>query len=92
MWTRYYIVGIVALMIGLQFRAVDSFVLTQRASTFIEQKVRTSGVQTESPYASVLMTAGPVPKKTLTPPRWMGWALLSVGGVMMLHGVSSRRS
>ncbi len=91
MGQRIFILGVLALLIGIQLRGVESFVLTQKASTFIEQKVRQTRADQADPYGSLLMTAGPVPKKTIRPPRWLGWAMLSVGAVLVLHGLTSRR-
>ncbi len=88
---RYFIVGVLALLIGIQLRGVESFVLTQKASTFIENKVRQTQMDGADPYGSLLMTAGPVPKKTIQPPRWLGWAMLSAGAVLVLHGLTTRR-
>ena len=87
---RFLIVGIILLLMGIQFRAVDSFVLTQKATTFIHERARNSGFQTANPYDfdSLLLTAGPVSKKKITPPRWAGWALISVGAVLTLHGLT----
>jgi len=88
---RFFIAGILALLLGMQLRGVESFVLTQKASTFVETKVRQARFQSSNPYDSLLLTSGPVPQKTVRPPRWLGWALLSVGAVLVLHGVTVRR-
>ncbi len=86
---RFFTIGVVLLLLGLQVRMVDTFVLTPKASHFVETKIKNVG-QASNPYAydSVLLTAGPTPKKSITPPRWMGLALISVGAVLVFHGVS----
>jgi hypothetical protein len=80
------------MLIGLQLRAVDSFVLTQEASNFIAEKQRQAQLSNANPYdyQPVLLSAGPVPKRVVRPNRWLGWALLSVGAVMCLHGSTIR--
>ena len=91
---RFFAIGIVCVLMGLQMRTVESFVLTPKASQFIEHNMRSSGLKPEAAsydYESILKTAGPVPKKTITPPRWLGWALISVGAVLTLHGLTLRR-
>ena len=91
MGQRFFIAGVLALVIGFQLRSVDSFVLTPRASAAIEKNVRRSQLRTTNPYDSVMMTGIPTTRKTVRPPRWMGWALLSVGAVLVLHGATVRR-
>ena len=88
---RCVVLGIVLLVVGVQLRYVESFVLTQKASEFIESNVKQAGFQHEETYDTFLLTAGPASKKTVTPPRWLGWALMSVGGVMLLHGATIQR-
>ncbi len=91
MGSRIFIVGVVALLLGVQLRAVDSVVLTHRASVAIDSKMKQSRLQTNSPYDTLRMTAGPTPKKTIHPPRWLGWAMLSVGAVLVFHGLTIRK-
>ena len=97
---RYLVWGLVILLLGLQFRAVESFVLTQKASHFVEHNLSSEKLLSmEDPYSyrtksykdtSLLMASGPVTPKRMTPPRWLGWALISVGAVLLFHGVSNR--
>lgn len=93
MGQRIFAIGVVLLLLGLQLRAVDSYVLSPKATRFIHEKTRDSGFRTANdPYNfdSYLMAAGPVAKKTITPPRWLGWAAISVGAVLALHGMTLR--
>ena len=93
MSTRFFIFGFLMLLIGVQLRMVDSFVLTPRASQFVERNMRQVSVRPDDPYDlnSVLLSAGPTPKRTITPPNWLGWAFLSVGGVLLLHAVTIQK-
>jgi hypothetical protein len=90
---RFFIAGTLLLLIGVQLRFVDSFVLTPKASQFVEEKMRGTGLGGTSrsyDYDSLLLSAGPRPTKTVRPPRWLGWAALSVGAVLVLHGLTIR--
>ena len=91
---RVFAFGIVLMLMGLQMRMVESFVLTPKASQFVERNMAGAGLRTRTAmydYESILMSSGPTPKKTITPPRWLGWALISVGAVLTLHGLTLRR-
>ena len=92
MGQRILILGVILLFVGIQFRMVDSFVLTHKATTFLHENVHKSGFRAADPYNfdTLLLSAGPIAKKTITPPRWAGWALLSVGAVLSLHGMTLR--
>ena len=85
---HYFLLGLVILFAGLQFRMVESFVLNEDTTRFVSEKLGSSTEQ-----ASVGMfdafTGGNSPvKKSLKPPVWVGWALVSVGSVLILHALS----
>jgi hypothetical protein len=94
---RYFMVGVILLLLGLQLRVVNSFVLTAKASEFIETKIKSAGLKEDNgfgstnSYDSLLYSSGPFPQKTVAPPRWIGFALLSVGGVLVIHGLTLGR-
>jgi hypothetical protein len=83
-----YLAGIIVLLLGLQFRMVESVVLTEQATKFVAEKFESGDLATTAPnwFAQAL----PV-KKTVTPPKWLGWSLLSIGGVLVLHSLAMRR-
>ncbi len=95
---RFFIIGTLLVLIGVQLRVVDSFVLTPKATEFVEHRIRNSGLQkpaiarsTTYDYDSLLLSSGPRTSRRIQPPRWMGWAALSAGGVLMFHGLTLRK-
>jgi hypothetical protein len=34
---------------------------------------------------------GAGPKKVVQPPEWLGWCLMSIGGVLVLHSLAMRK-
>lgn len=88
---QYFMVGTVLLLLGIQFRFIDSVVLNEKSSRFIAQKM---GNRTEATAAQVLNTTGlgaATPRKTIKPPQWIGWALIAGGAVLILHSLALRR-
>ena len=86
-------IGIVLLILGVQFRMVDTFVLNQETSQFVASRMKQSAIRSEgASFDSLLLSTGPVPRKQLTHPRWFGWAFVSAGAVLLLHGLSARKS
>lgn len=88
---QYFMIGVVLLALGIQFRMVDSVTLTQEASQFISKRfIDKKAEQGDLPTAFVAVaeqTQG-VQKQTLKPPQWLGWALISMGSVLILHSLA----
>ena len=88
---HFFLVGLVLLYVGLQFRFVETFVLNDKASKFIAQKLGTGetglnirqAAQGLFPVASASSAT-----RSVTPPEWIGWALLSIGSVLVLHALA----
>jgi hypothetical protein len=38
--------------------------------------------------AQFLPSVGPTPLREFKPPQWLGWALMSVGSVLVLHSLA----
>lgn len=84
---RYFMLGVILLLLGLQFRLVDSFVLNETSTRALHKVMKTKTVDANSMATNVFMQTAPSPKKTLRPPRWLGFVLLTAGGIMALHAL-----
>ena len=84
---RLLIAGIVILLLGVQFRRVDTYTFNEPASNFIQQRLAKVNTDTTTSYTSDdiysnFSTSGSL--KTFSPPRWMGLKFISIGAVMIL--------
>lgn len=86
---QYFFIGVVILMIGAQLRMVSSYTLTHEATKFLAHRTQTSA----SDHALLALGSdmGAGPQKTIQPPEWIGWCLMSVGGVLILHSLAMRK-
>ena len=86
---QFFMAGMIVLLLGLQFRVVESFVLSEPVSQFVNERLE----GTQSSGSSLLSSsAGFVGgRRTVSPPNWIGWALISVGGVLILHSFAMPR-
>ncbi len=88
---RYFLLGILLILLGIQFRMVDSFVLNESATRALARITKTGPVADSSGMTSMMMFVYPTPKKRIEPPRWLGLAMLAVGSVISLHALSIPR-
>ena len=85
---HYFFLGLLVLFLGIQFRTVDALVLNEKSTNFIADKLGRSPVEQGNPLRQFFPAAGPLPRKTIRPPQWLGWCLMSVGGVLILHSLA----
>ena len=86
---QYFFLGVVVLLIGLQFRMVSSYILTDEATRFLAERTKRSEVS--ATLVSFTSDMGTLPNKVINPPEWLGWCLISVGSVLVLHSLAMKK-
>ncbi len=85
---QYFFLGLVILFMGLQFRMVSSYVLTNEATRFLAERTQSS--PTQNVAISFASNLGEVSRKVIRPPDWLGWCMISVGSVLILHSFAMK--
>jgi hypothetical protein len=85
---QFFFLGLVVLLIGLQVRCVSSYVLNGKTTQFLAERTGNG----PSPVAASFMSmSGSGPQKVIEPPEWLGWCLMSVGAVLVLHSLAMKK-
>jgi hypothetical protein len=92
---QYFLAGLVTVMLGIQLRLVETFVLNDRASQFIARRMQQIKGQQVVASAGELPTlfasSTPVVRERVHPPQWIGWSLASVGSVLVLYSLALKK-
>jgi hypothetical protein len=90
---RYFMIGMLLILLGVQFRMVQSFVLNEPATrTLVKLSQNSPSAANSGPSLnSFFMQITPHPKKRVVPPRWLGLAMVAVGAVISLHAIAMPR-
>ena len=83
---QFFFLGVLLLFVGLQVRMVSAYVLNENTTQFLTE--RASG---QSSISAAAQSAGATSNKVLEPPEWLGWCLISVGAVCVLHSLAMPR-
>jgi hypothetical protein len=91
---QYFLAGLVVFLLGIQLRVVDGFVLNERSTQFLHERVQQMKGQqlaSASESTSLLASTSLAPKHTLHPPNWIGWSLVSFGSVLILYSLALKK-
>ena len=94
---QYFLAGMVLLLLGLQFRFVDHFVLNERAGQFVSERLQQTSATSGEGGSGDVQTTGSTGNKLFRtprhfhPPEWLGWVLISLGSVLILHSLAMPR-
>ena len=89
---HYLGIGIVLLLLGIQFRYVDSFQLTDATAKAIAKRMKKDSMVAQSPLAAMFgQTKAADVHKTVRPPKWLGWSLMSIGGVLVFQSLGMKK-
>ncbi len=89
---QFFFIGVLLLLVGLQFRMVESFLLTPEATRLLAERGGTTNVASTGPSPMAQFAAEnnlvPAGKRLVVPPEWVGWCLVSIGAVLALHSLA----
>lgn len=84
---RYLLAGLLLLFVGIQFRMVHSVVLNESTTRAMAKLGNQTVVTQQSTMSNFLLRVVPNPTKEITPPRWFGLSMITVGMVIVCHAV-----
>jgi protein-S-isoprenylcysteine O-methyltransferase Ste14 len=95
-FNRYqcFMAGLVVFLLGIQLRMVEAFVLNERATQFLAQRmqeIKGNQVASAGDLPTLFAAQSPLAKKRLEPPKWIGWAMVSVGSVLILQSLVMKK-
>ena len=82
---QYFFAGLLCLLMGVQFRMVDTIDLSPEFTQFLAERTGHPLASVSAATQSLTSSDKPLIKKTVRPPDWLGWSLISVGSVLILH-------
>jgi len=89
---HYFVVGLILVLFGIQLRLVHSYLLTPESTRFVAERIeRKKPITRYEPLATLMTITSPTPRKTIVPPRWLGWSLISVGAVLVLNALTMKK-
>ncbi len=95
---HYFMIGVVVLFVGIQFRVVQAYVLTEEASKVVTKIVKKGKIESPPQKPPTLFFFNREPPQILVPkqhkwypPKWIGWLMVSFGAVLVLHSLAMRR-
>jgi hypothetical protein len=81
-------IGFVILMLGIQLRSIESFTLNEQTTKALAKHMNKNQVASSETFPQLYMGMNQPRTKTVTPPKWVGWALIAAGTVMILQSLA----
>jgi hypothetical protein len=82
---QYFFAGLLLLLVGGQFRMIQTVDLTPEFTQFLAERTGHPLASVNAATQSLTPSERPLAKKTVCPPDWLGWSLISIGSVLVLH-------
>lgn len=79
--------GVVVLLVGIQLRLVDSYVLNEQSTRLFTPQPSNGAVAAVQPW---IQSVTPAQHKVVKPPESLGWAMISIGSVLILHALAMK--
>ena len=88
---QYFFAGLLCLLLGTQFRMVDSIDLTAEFTQFLAERTGHPMASVSAATQTLTQSDQPLVKKSIRPPEWLGWGLISIGCVLVLHSWAMKK-
>ena len=82
---QFFFAGLVCLLMGGQFQMIDSIELTPNFTQYLAERTGHPLAAVSATGQTLTQSKDPAAKKSITPPDWIGWSLVSLGSVLVLH-------
>ncbi len=89
---QYFLMGMVLLLLGIQFLLTDTFVLNPQVTAFLAEKTNHPAAALGATTAALAPNSEPTATKTIKPPDFVGYLLSSLGVVLILHSWGMKKS
>ncbi|HWB08132.1 MAG TPA: hypothetical protein VG826_02720 [Pirellulales bacterium] len=84
---HYFMAGVVLLLLGIQLRMVDSYVLNEESTRLLNSRSEPLSATNIRPIFQAVTAPS---RKVIKPPESLGWALMSIGSVLILHALAMK--
>ncbi|HPP53283.1 MAG TPA: hypothetical protein PK777_10060 [Thermoguttaceae bacterium] len=88
---QFFLIGVLLVLLGVQFRLVETAVLTSDAAKLLMGEPRHAPAASFSLSNLLPRERPPAATRTIRPPDWLGYSLLSIGSVLILHALALPR-
>jgi hypothetical protein len=88
---QFFLAGLVIFLLGVQFRSIESIVLTPQCTRLLGESTGNKTLATADSASSFLGTQATISSMPVRPPEWIGWSLLSLGSVLILHSLAMKK-
>ena len=88
---QFFMVGVLVLLLGIQFRVVDRYVLNDKATRVLANRMAGEDSAQAAALRAADATNSPIPRHVVEPPDWSGWCMMSIGSVLILHSLALRK-
>ncbi|NLE39949.1 MAG: hypothetical protein GX621_18175 [Pirellulaceae bacterium] len=89
---QFFLFGMIALLLGLQFLLTHEYVMTPEFTKFLAEQTNhpsAAAIETVDTFSFSSQTV--TPPKQFQPPPWLGWAFASAGSVLILHAMAMKK-
>jgi hypothetical protein len=88
---QYFFAGLLFVLLGIEFYMVDTFTLNAEFTQFLADRTNHPMASVGATTQTLIPNSSPVIQKTWRPPEWLGWCLLSLGSVLILHSWAMKK-